>query len=498
MNQENALALTDIRKTYPGVVALDKVSIGFRKGEVHAICGENGAGKSTLIKVVAGVIAPDSGSIQLSGQSFSKLTPRLSKQQGVSVVYQEHNLFEHLSVAENIFLGEKGKSRTSVDFSLLRRRTLELYRMFNMEIDPDRWVSKLSVAQKQIVEILKAVSKNAGILILDEPTAPLTVEETEHLFEIIRHLKSQGVTVIYISHRLDEVFSICDRVSILRDGQYIATQDICSTSKEELIRLMVGRELKEVFPPRGETGSSLALEAEHISGNGLEDLSFSLHKGEILGFAGLVGAGRTELMRLIYGADKRTGGVIRLSGQEVRIRKTADALHNGIGLIPEDRKLQGCFLKMSIKWNIAISNLRGISKNLVVNRKQERDQAAEYIRRLKIKTPSMDQKVGNLSGGNQQKVVLAKVLAAKSDVIIFDEPTRGIDVGARSEIYFLMRELAAQGKSIIMISSDMEELLGMSDRIIVLHERKKSGELQQSEFSQERILRLASDETATA
>ena len=261
---------------------------------------------------------------------------------------------------------------------------------------------------------------------------------------------------------------------------------------------MVGRELKEVFPPRGETGSSLALEAEHISGNGLEDLSFSLHKGEILGFAGLVGAGRTELMRLIYGADKRTGGVIRLSGQEVRIRKTADALHNGIGLIPEDRKLQGCFLKMSIKWNIAISNLRGISKNLVVNRKQERDQAAEYIRRLKIKTPSMDQKVGNLSGGNQQKVVLAKVLAAKSDVIIFDEPTRGIDVGARSEIYFLMRELAAQGKSIIMISSDMEELLGMSDRIIVLHERKKSGELQQSEFSQERILRLASDETATA
>ncbi|MDD2970853.1 MAG: sugar ABC transporter ATP-binding protein [Lachnospiraceae bacterium] len=487
---EYILSLRNITKRYPGVIALNQLSVDFKPGEVHALLGENGAGKSTLIKVISGAISPDEGEIIWEGKSYSKMTPKISKMNGIEVIYQEFNLVDTLSAAENICLGEKyGKF---VDFSIMEKKAAEIFKQFKIDIDPKAKVERLTSAHRQIVEISKAISRECKLLIMDEPSAPLTVNEVDCMFDIVRTLKKKGITIIYISHRMEEIFTIADRVTVMRDGGFVKTLSVADTNREELINLMVGRELKENYPKTVNANQEEALRVEHMTGNGDTDISFSLRKGEILGFAGLVGAGRTELARLIYGADKRESGKIYVDGTQVQIHSTTDAIENGIGLIPEDRKNQGCFLEKGIGWNIAFNNLKNLSKSGIVNKAKAKAVAEEYRDLLQIKTPSLEQDVKNLSGGNQQKVVIAKTLATNSKVIIFDEPTRGIDVGAKQEIYELMNNLSKKGIGIIMISSDMEELLGMADRIIVLSEGKMTGELQGGEFDQTEILKLAS------
>lgn len=492
MNANVVLSLKEITKKYPGVLALDRVSLDFAEGEVHALLGENGAGKSTLIKAVAGAIDLDGGVISVNGQAYPKMTPHLSRSLGIEVIYQEFNLIPTMSVAENIFLWDRTGKSPLVDFGTMKSKTRDIFRLFNVDISPDVMVQDLSPAMQQIVEIAKAVSKNVKILIMDEPSAPLSVSEVEHMFEIIRRLKKKGVTVIYISHRLEEVFRISDRVTVMRDGRYVATKMTNDTNRTELIGLMVGRELKESYPSRSNPPGEIALEVKNLSGNGDKDISFSVRKGEILGISGLVGAGRTELAMLIFGAVPIEGGEIWVEGKPVQIRSPQDAIQQGLGLLTEDRKGQGLFLEMGVGWNISFPIIRRLSKYGIVDTRTENGIAEKYKQRMDIKTPSLIQRVINLSGGNQQKVVLAKSLAAESDILIFDEPTRGIDVGAKQEIYNLMCELANSGIAIMMISSDMEELLGMSDRIIVLCEGRLAGEVKREQFNQDHILDLAS------
>ncbi len=492
MDSDIVLSLKNLVKRYPGVVALDRVSLDFKKGEVHALLGENGAGKSTLVKVVGGAIEPDGGTICINGREFTRMDPHLARSLGIEVIHQEFNLVPPLSVAENIFLGDRIGGRHLVDFKTMKTKVREIFHELNITIDPDRLVRELSPAHQRLVEIAKAVSKDVRILIMDEPTAPLSVAEVEHLFEIIGRLKQRGVTVIYISHRLEEVFRIADRVSVMRDGRYVATRATSETNRKELISLMVGRELTETYPPGTTAPSRVALEIKNLSGNGVRDISFSVRKGEILGLSGLVGAGRTELAMVIFGAAPAESGEIWVDGKRVAIKSPADAIRHGIGLLPEDRKGQGLFLEMGVKWNIGFPIIRKISRRGLVDTKKEHEIAATYRQRLDIRTPSLDQRVKNLSGGNQQKVILAKSLAAESNILIFDEPTKGIDVGTKQEIYKLMRQLADSGIAIIMISSDMQELLGMSDRIVVLCEGEFAGEVRREQFSQNYILDLAS------
>ena len=487
------LELHNITKRYPGVTALDNVSISFREGEVHALVGENGAGKSTFIKTISGAVQPDEGEIVFDGATYSHLTPQKSLELGISVVYQEMIQFEAMSVADNLFMSDGSDAGLFVNEAERNKKAAELLQKFQCHVSPRTWVRELSMANRQIVEICKAILRNARVLILDEPTASITVEEQRRLFDVIRDLKARGVTIIYISHRLDELFEICDRVSILRDGKYIDTVNIADTDKQGLIKLMVGRELSENYPVKDNKPSDeVVLEVNNLSGNGVRDISFQLHRGEILGFAGLVGAGRTELMHLIYGAAGIEAGTVTMNGQQLSIRTPSDAMKAGIGLIPEDRKWQGCFLDKPIFWNVSISNIKELCRGAFVDRKKEMDQAREYGNRMRIKAPNLTVNAGALSGGNQQKVVIAKSLASLPDILIFDEPTRGIDIGARYEIYQLMIDLTKEGKSILMVSSDMEELLGMSERIVVLHEGQQTGTIEKPDFSQERVLALAS------
>ena len=492
MDNKVVLSLQNITKRYPGVLALNNVSIDFLEGEVHALLGENGAGKSTLIKAVAGAIEIDSGTIAFGDHAFHKVTPHISRSLGVEVIYQEFNLVPTLSVAENIYLCEKNEGSALYNANAFEKKAAAVLEQFGVNIDPRALVLDLSIADQQIVEIAKAVSKNVKILIMDEPSAPLSVSEIEMMFNIIKQLKAKGVTVIYISHRLEEVFRISDRVSVLRDGCYIKTIKTAETNRQELITLMVGRELKESYPARKNPPGETALEVKNLTGNGNRGISFAARAGEILGIAGLVGAGRTELAQLIFGAVPAEKGQILISGNPVEIQSPLDAIKHRIGLLTEDRKGQGLFLEMSVKWNIVFPILKQISKYTIVDTKKENEIAGQYKERIDIKTPSLNQKAINLSGGNQQKVVLAKTLAAESDILIFDEPTRGIDVGAKQEIYHLMTELADLGKTLLMISSDMEELLGMSDRILVMCEGTLAGEVQKENFNQHYILDLAS------
>jgi ribose transport system ATP-binding protein len=468
------------------------VSIDFYPGEVHALIGENGAGKSTFIKTITGAHAPDGGTITVDGETYTAMTPALARQHGVECIYQEFNLIDVLSAAENICYGERqGKL---VNQKKMRAVAQKLFDDFGVDIDPDTLVRDLTPGHMQIVEIAKAVSKNARILILDEPTAPLSVAEVEILFRIVRRLRDQGVAIIFISHRLDEVFELTDRVSILRDGEYITTLNTKETNRAELIRYMVGREMTATFPPRNAKIGEVALELKNLTGNGVKNISFQAHAGEILGISGLVGAGRTEIMKVVYGAEKAQWGEVYVHGKKANIKSPKDAMHKyGICLIPEDRKREGCFLGETISWNLSYNVVEEISKFGVVNTKKEREISERYGKAMRIKAPSLDKTlVGSLSGGNQQKVVVGKALATQSDIIIFDEPTRGIDVGAKYEIYELMNGLCEEGKCVIMVTSDMEELLGMSDRIVVFGEKCLAGELRKEEFSQERILDLAS------
>jgi ribose transport system ATP-binding protein len=488
----NVLELRNITKIYPGVTALDDVSISFKAGEVHSLMGENGAGKSTLIKIIAGAVSQDSGEIVIGGDKFSRLTPLQAKTKGIGVIYQEFNLVPSLNVAENVFLGDKIGGNYVIDKKSMHERTKEILKELNVDIDTNTMVGILPTAKQQMVEIAKAISKNAKILIMDEPSAAISISEVEKLHDIILRLKEKGVTIIYISHRMDEVFEISDRVSIMRDGHYIATKELIETSRKDLINMMVGRELNEAFPSRQVTPGEIVMETKNLCGNGVFDINLNLHKGEILGLAGLIGAGRTELAKLLFGDASTDSGEIIINHEKVKFRKTQDAISKGIGLIPEDRKREGAFLEYPIDWNISIMNLKRLSKWTLINHKMLDEVGNHYQEVLRIKTPSMSQLLKNLSGGNQQKVVMAKVLATQANILIFDEPTRGIDVGAKQEIYKLMNDLIKQGMSIIMISSEMEELIGMSDRIIVLHEGRQTGELSKEAFNQQRILELAS------
>jgi ribose transport system ATP-binding protein len=492
MNPKIVLSLENITKKYPGVLALNNVSIDFLEGEVHALLGENGAGKSTLIKAVAGAIEIDSGIIKINGHEYSKMTPSLSKGFGIEVIYQEFNLVPALSCAENIYLCEKSENSVLFSAKDIEKKAAKVLDQFDVNINPRSLVQDLSIAEKQIIEIAKAVSKDVKLLIMDEPSAPLSITEVEIMFKIVNQLKQNGVTVIYISHRLEEVFMISDRVSVLRDGCYIATKMTRETNRQELINLMVGRELTESYPQRKNPPGEVALEIKNLTGNGARNISFSVRKGEILGISGLVGAGRTELAMLLFGAAHVDKGEILINGNPVKFKSPLDAINHKVGLLTEDRKGQGLFLEMAVKWNIVFPIIKQISRHGIVDTKKEDEIAGHFKERINIKTPSLLQKVINLSGGNQQKVVLAKSLAAESDILIFDEPTRGIDVGAKQEIYHLMTELADNGIAILMISSDMEELLGMSDRIIVLCEGELAGEVQMDQFNQNYILDLAS------
>lgn len=490
---DNILEIENLTKTYPGVVALDHANLQVRRGEIHAIMGENGAGKSTLIKMITGAIQPDSGVIRFDGKEFTSLTPALSASIGIGAIYQELNLVYQLNVAENIFLGNYPMKHGMVDYKKMEKDTAEILNRLDVPISPNAIVAGLTVGRQQIVEMSRSLVKDIKLLIMDEPSAPLTTVEVESMLSIVRALRDQGITIIYISHRMEEILGLVDRISVFRDGKYITTLDAAETSMEQLIQYMVGRELEADFPARKTPYGEEILRVENLTGNGVRNINFTLHKGEILGFAGLLGAGRTETIQMIFGAAKTAGGKIFLNGQETHIKNTADALDKGIGLIPEDRKLQGVFLPMTIGWNTSISALKKkLMRGIIVDKKKEKALAKEYIQKLGVKTPSMNQLVGNLSGGNQQKVVVAKMMATDAEIMIFDEPTRGIDIGAKQDMYHLIRQMAEAGKSIIMVSSEMAEIIGMSDHVVVLHEGEQMGILAREELTQERILTLAS------
>lgn len=492
MEERNILELKHISKQYTGVKALDDVSISFRRGEVHALMGENGAGKSTLIKTLSGAIQPNDGEIVFEGTTYTHMEPHQAMELGIHVIYQEFNMMPELSVAENIFMGQQLGGGVLFNKSITEERAQKILDGMHVKINAKETVKNLSVANMQLVEIAKALTRDVKVLVMDEPTAPLTDAEVETLFEIVQILKSKGVTIIYISHRIAEVFQISDRVSVLRDGRFIKTVMTSDVDRDELIRLMVGREVSDTYPKRDFAPGEVVLELRDVCGNGVENVSFAVRSGEIFGLSGLVGAGRTETMRMIFGADPIDSGEVLLNGQPVHPKHPAEAVKLGIGLIPEDRKQQGLLLDLPIFTNISMATMRDISHFTVVNSRAEKENVNRLVEAVTIKTPSIAQLVRNLSGGNQQKVVLAKWLAANCKVLIFDEPTRGIDVGARHEIYKLMNELCRQGIAIVMISSDMEEILGMSDRIMVLCEGHQAGILEREAFSQETILSLAS------
>lgn len=492
--QTPLLEMRGISKFYPGVIALNDVRFDLMPGEVHALCGENGAGKSTLMKILAGAETKDRGEVLIKGQPVDIRSPQDAMDRGVNIIYQEFNLVPHLSAAENIYLGREPGAAVPgfINFKKLYGDAQAVMDHLGVAVDVRAEVSRLSVAQQQMVEIAKATSRNSTIIAMDEPSATLTDHELRNLFELINGLKKQGVGVIYISHRMEEIFSICDRVTVFRDGQYVATKRIEDTDRDDVIRMMVGRELKESIPKRPAPIGEPVLEVRGLTRKGVfEDISFTVRRGEIVGIGGLVGAGRTEVARAIFGADPIDAGEILVNGKPARPRSPREAIELGIGLVPEDRKSLGLILNMAVRENTTLANLDLLAVLGFVNRKKEREVSEKYVKDLRVRTPSIEQEVKNLSGGNQQKVVLAKWLFTDSQLLIFDEPTRGIDVGAKIEIYELMNELVAKGAGMIMISSELPELLGMSDRILVMHEGRITGELSRAEATQEKVMQLA-------
>ncbi|NSW75647.1 MAG: sugar ABC transporter ATP-binding protein [Candidatus Atribacteria bacterium] len=492
---EKLLRVENVTKRFPGVLALDRVSFELYKGEIHALVGENGAGKSTLMKILSGVYQPDEGTIFYKEKPVAFHNPHEAQQAGISIIYQELNLMPHLTVAQNIFIGrEPLRFGGYIDDQKMNRDTKEILAQLHVDIDPTTPVYALPLSKRQMVEIAKALSLNADVLIMDEPTSALTESEVEELFKVIHRLRSQGTGIIYISHRLEELKHIVDRVTILRDGKYVGTYNYNEITLEELVSKMVGRTLEHKFPPRTSTPTDRVIfEVRNLTRAGvIEDISFCLYAGEILGIGGLMGAGRTELARIIFGADPKDSGEIYLYGQKIDIRSPIDAIHAGIGYLPEDRKLSGLAVEMLLSENITMANTEAVSSPMgVISFAKERAAAEHYIKELDIRTPSVYQIVKNLSGGNQQKVVVAKWLFRNAKVLIFDEPTRGIDVGAKYAIYTLIDQLAREGIGIIMISSELPELLGMTDRILVLHEGSLMGILNTKETTQEEILNYA-------
>ena len=488
---ENILEVCNISKRFGGIHALKDINFSVRRGEVHALVGENGAGKSTFIKILTGAYAPSSGAILFDGKKYNALTPALALNIGITAIYQEFNLIPFLTVSENIYFGCELIKNGLLDYRQMNANTEKMFEEIGMNLNPKTRVNHLGIAQQQLVEIVKAISKNAKLIIMDEPSAPLTEQETKTLHSIVRQMKEKGITVIYISHRMEEIFEICDRVSVFRDGEYISTNLVSETSREALIADMVGRKMGEKFPERGQIGQETVLEVRHMNSHRFHDISFTLRKGEILGIGGLVGAGRTELLRAVYGADKAWGGEILLKGKNVKIVSPAVALKHNIALLPEDRKQQGVVMGMSIRHNITLAVLERLSKWNIIKKGKESKICSQLVEELSIKISSLQQPVKNLSGGNQQKVVLAKCLATECEILFIDEPTRGIDVGAKQEIYKIMRQLANAGTSIVMVSSEMSELIGMSDRILIMREGRIVKELKPEEYSQETILSYA-------
>jgi len=489
---EYILELKNITKLFPGVRALNNVSFGLKHGEIHALVGENGAGKSTLIKIITGAHEPTEGQMLFDQNVVIKNNPTLSLRRGISPIYQELNLFQALSVLDNMFMGREITRNGFRNIKRMFSICTEVIGQLGVEIDPNALVKNLSVAYQQLVEIAKALLGDSKVLIMDEPTAALTENEVEILHKIIRNLKNKGVSIIYITHKLDEVFQLTDRITVLRDGEFIKTMDTKEATKDELIKLMIGRELGEQYPKRNVQIGVPTLQIESLTNSRVKGVSLEAKKGEILGIAGLVGSGRTEMARAVFGADPKTGGTIRLNGNPININSPVDAISKGIGLITEDRKQQGLLLIQTIKFNMTFSSLRN-EKSLLINRKKEIAVCKDLWQKLNLRAASLEQKAINLSGGNQQKVVLAKWLATQCDILIFDEPTRGIDVGAKREIYLLMNQMANEGKTIIMISSEMPELIGMSDRILVFCKGTIAGELNGDDISQENILKLAAN-----
>lgn len=492
---DNILEIKNVTKEFPGVLALDNVSFNIRRGEVHVLIGENGAGKSTLMKILSGVYQANSGKVLLNGDEIDFSNPKEAQLAGISIIYQEFSLIPYLNAVENIFLGREYKKNGVLDKKGMKEEAKELLEVLDVEIDLKKPVNQLSVAEQQFIEIAKAVSINDNVLILDEPTATLTNQETKILFKLIKNLKEKGVTMIFISHHLEETFEIGDRLTCLRDGQWVGTEDISDLDEKKIIKMMVGRDIGDTFPERAESvKKDIMLEVKDLKRNENEDfINFKLKKGEILGVAGLVGSGRTEMARALIGADKVLNKELFIKDKKIEINSPAEALENGIGLIPENRKSQGLILGLSVKDNISINSLDKILKsNLFINKKEEKKRSQKLVEDLNIKTPSLKQAVKNLSGGNQQKVVLAKWLGVESNVLIFDEPTRGIDVGAKLEIYKLMNELVEMGISIIMISSELPEVLAMSNRIMVMHNNKIKAVLENNEdVDQETIMYYA-------
>ena len=497
MSNPVILEMKGIVKSFGPVKALKGVDFDLRAGEVHALMGENGAGKSTLMKVLTGIHKPNEGSIHYNGKQVGYSKPKEAMDDGIVIVHQELNMMNDLTVAQNIFIGREEISQgLFIDDNAANKKAKELFNLLKLDINPQEKVGHLTVGKQQMVEIAKALSMDAKVIVFDEPTAALTESEINELFVIIDDLRQKGVGITYISHRMDEIARITDRVTVMRDGEYVGTVNTKDTTKDEIIAMMVGRTIYE--DPKAASAVSedapVVLEVEHLNaGSTVKDVSFVLKKGEILGFSGLMGAGRTEVARLLFGADKKDSGTIKINGKEVDIKSPQDAIREGIGYLSEDRKRYGCIVDMTIANNTVMTNLDKYVHSFLINDSEIVTASDKFVKSLRTKTPSSKQLVRNLSGGNQQKVVIAKWLEQDSDILIFDEPTRGIDVGAKSEIYTLMNELVAQGKSIIMISSELTEILRMSDRIVVMCEGRKTGELDISQATQERILALATD-----
>lgn len=493
---ETFLQMSHITKRFPGVLALSNVDFALRKGEVHALLGENGAGKSTLMKILSGVYQPDEGDIIFEGQPVTFANPLSAQSAGITIIHQEFNLFPELTVEENIFIGREfcKNNRWRLDEKQQRQAAIDILQKLNLNISPDTLVADLTVAQQQMVEIAKAISVNAKILIMDEPTAALTETEIDSLFQVTRLLKEQGTGIVYISHRLEELALIADRATVMRDGQFIATVDYDAVKISDLIAMMVGRDLGNIYPRREPLAQRKpVLEVSGLTRNGvLHNIDFTLYQGEILGFAGLMGAGRTELARAIFGADPIDGGTLKLNGNVTVIKDIPDAIKQGISYLTEDRKKEGLALGLSVERNIMLGNYPEYSDRYGnVDSKRCQKTSEEQVKALRIKTPHLEQAALNLSGGNQQKIIIARWVCKDTDILIFDEPTRGIDVGAKLEIYELMNRLVAKGKSIIMISSELPEVLGMCDRILVMRNGRITGELASDDATQEKIMQYA-------
>ncbi len=490
----NIVEMKQISKAFPGVQALDNVDFDCTTGEVHAVVGENGAGKSTLMKILAGAYHPDGGSIFLKGDRVSFASPRDAQRKGIAIIYQEFNLLPDLTVAENIFLGREPQKRMGfIDRSLLYESAEGLLEELDMSLDIHTPVSELGVAKQQMVEIAKALSQNADIIMMDEPSAAVSGKELDALFSIIRSLKENGKTVIYISHRIDEIFQIAERATVLKDGKLVGTVKTAEVDKPEIIRMMVGRDLSETFPSRSEEVSAReVLSVQNLSsGSLLKDISFKISAGEILGIAGLVGAGRTELARALFGADPVDSGEVYLNGEKLKKGSPKASISHGVGFITEDRAKDGLVHSLSVRKNLTLAILDRIKRLFYIRERKEKELSSEYSSRFNIIAPSIEQEVRFLSGGNQQKVILAKWIGIEPSLLIMDEPTRGIDVGAKGEVYVLMRRLADQGTAIVMVSSELPEIIGMSDRILVMHDGRIMGELSSDEATEEQILMLA-------